>query len=68
MQENTNNVLTTEQIKKQMIVGDFVTGAKMLGMNSDQFRMRFYRGKEDVRNCLQCIIENRQELINKHQK
>ena len=60
--------MTTEQIKEKMVIGDFVTAGKLLGISSANARMRFKRGREDAIRAMTDIIENREKMIIKHPK
>lgn len=57
-----------EQIKPNILKGDFVTLGKMMGLEPDTARQRFNRDKEDAVLAMQTLLENRNEFIEEYQK
>jgi hypothetical protein len=55
--------MTSEQIKKKMIIGDFVTLGLLLGINPGAARMRYKREKPEAVEGMIKIIESRDQLI-----
>lgn len=55
--------MTTEQIKEQIAIGDFITLSKMLGIKPEAARMRWRRRKADAVEAMAKIVEQRQKLI-----
>lgn len=66
---NKINVLSIEQkeeikrLRKKLMISDFVLVGKLLEITPDNARIRFQRGKQDVFDCVNKIIANRDELI-----
>ncbi|MDM1061914.1 hypothetical protein HXZ62_04940 [Empedobacter falsenii] len=57
-----------EQLKPKIMTGDYITLARMLGLNSpDSARMRCRRGDIEALEALEKIIENRDQLIKNYQ-
>jgi len=57
-----------EQLKPKIMTGDYITLAKMLGLNSpDSARMRCRRGDLEALEALEEIIRNRDQLIKNYQ-
>ena len=60
--------MTIKQIKEKMVIGDFVTAGKLLGISAANARMRFKREREDAIRAMTEIIESREKMIIKHPK
>ena len=57
-----------EQLKPKIMTGDYITLARMLGLNSpDSARMRCRRGDIEALEALEEIIKNRDQLIRNYQ-
>ena len=61
--------MTIEEIRAKIEYGDYVTLAKMLGIDSPvTAKMRFLRGNEEAHTAMEKIISSREELIESFQK
>ncbi len=58
-----NKNLKYQQIKKDIMIGDYLLASKILKTSSDNIRQRVLRRKEDTLEVLQAIIENRKDFL-----
>jgi hypothetical protein len=61
-------VTIQEQIQQKIKYGDFITLGAMLGITSDNAKMRFRRGKEDAVQGMLKIIASRETLLSTSQE
>lgn len=57
--------LKYQQIKKEIMTGDYQLASRILKTSSDNIRQRVCRKKEDTLEVLQAIIENRKDFLKK---
>lgn len=61
--------MTIEEIREKTEYGDYVTLAKMLGIdNPVTAKMRLLRGNEEAHEAMELIIKSREDLINEFHK
>jgi DNA-directed RNA polymerase specialized sigma24 family protein len=49
-------------IKKNKQIGDFALAAEIIGISTENVRNRLLRGKEDVLEAMEKVIESRKEF------
>ncbi|WP_295813115.1 hypothetical protein [uncultured Apibacter sp.] len=57
--------MTIQEIKEKLEIGDYILASKMLKITPENVRTRFIRNKEDVKEILILIVNNRGKLIRK---
>jgi len=58
-------IMTIQEIKEKLEIGDYILASKMLKITPENVRTRFIRNKEDVKEVLILIVNNRGKLIRK---
>ncbi len=58
-------IMTIQEIKEKLEIGDYILASKMLKITPENVRTRFIRNKEDVKEILILIVNNRGKLIRK---
>lgn len=58
-------IMTIQEIKEKLEIGDYILASKMLKITPENVRTRFIRNKEDVKEVLILIVNNRAKLIRK---
>ncbi|MGV7105716.1 hypothetical protein [Flavobacterium sp. U410] len=57
--------MLTEQIKKNIQKGDYITLSKMLAITPENARMKIRRENEEALIAIKLIVKYREKLINK---